>query len=306
MKEGNNSLALSEEQYTDIEAAVMESERGRTFLREFSERNRHADTIMLLEAISRLESALCLKTTAAAHEQPGEFNPALAEIAGMTTSARMEIAAIRNDMIRDGSTLTEGAETLSDAIAEARSVSSNLLSLARTIENLVWRIQENGGDDTLCEQLEAGVDELMSLCWRQDVSERRAVKALNTLQLISERTGGTLPGTLNGTQNNEAGFATLPGHGPVASEDTSDSIYFGDDIHLFSVERNITVANNPIRLANTPDEQNIAPNGETSGQINAEPQTAPHENSAQANLSETSSAEPDDDNGHIIIIRTPS
>ncbi len=312
MKEGNNSLALSEKQYTDIEAAVMGSERGRTFLREFCTRNRHANTVMLLEAISRLESALCLKTTAAAHEQPGEITPALVEIASVTSAARTEITAMRNDMIRGGGALTQGAETFSAAIAEARSLSADLLSLVGTIEDLVWQIRENGNDndDALFDQLKAEVEELMALCWRQDVSERRAVKALDTLQLISEQVGGTLPGTLNSAQNNEAGFATMSGHDSMASEDTSYSIYFGADSHLLSVEGSINRANNPVRLANAPDEQNIAPNEETSGQINGEPQTAPYENSAQANLSEASSAEPDaeldDDNGHIIIIRTPS
>lgn len=47
--------SLPEEDYEAIEAAVMETARGRWFLMEFARRNRNADTRVLLEAIARLE-----------------------------------------------------------------------------------------------------------------------------------------------------------------------------------------------------------------------------------------------------------
>jgi hypothetical protein len=46
---------IPEEDYDAIEAAVMETARGRWFLMEFARRNRTADTKVLLEAIQRLE-----------------------------------------------------------------------------------------------------------------------------------------------------------------------------------------------------------------------------------------------------------
>lgn len=48
----------SEDDYTAILAAVMETARGRWFLAEYARRNRHADTQMLLEALARLETAI--------------------------------------------------------------------------------------------------------------------------------------------------------------------------------------------------------------------------------------------------------
>lgn len=47
--------AYTENDYEAIEAAVQESPRGRWFLGEFARRNRAADTLMLLEAIHKLE-----------------------------------------------------------------------------------------------------------------------------------------------------------------------------------------------------------------------------------------------------------
>jgi hypothetical protein len=49
---------LTAADYDAIEAAVMETNRGRWFLSEFAHRNRHADTLMLLTAMERLENVV--------------------------------------------------------------------------------------------------------------------------------------------------------------------------------------------------------------------------------------------------------
>src|SRR6266571_1406366 len=51
-------MPLSEADYDLIEAAVMETGRGRWFLAEYARRNRHSDTMTLLGAIGRLEAAI--------------------------------------------------------------------------------------------------------------------------------------------------------------------------------------------------------------------------------------------------------
>jgi hypothetical protein len=50
--------AYTQRDYEAIEAAVLESPRGRWFLGEFTRRNRAADTLMLLEAIRKLERGM--------------------------------------------------------------------------------------------------------------------------------------------------------------------------------------------------------------------------------------------------------
>jgi len=49
---------ISEADYEAIEAAVMETARGRWFLAEYARRNRHADTTMLLKALDRIEAVV--------------------------------------------------------------------------------------------------------------------------------------------------------------------------------------------------------------------------------------------------------
>jgi|SRR6185312_3152146 len=54
----NPDCPVSDADYEAIEAAIMETARGRWFLHEYARRNRHADTKTLLAAIGRLESAV--------------------------------------------------------------------------------------------------------------------------------------------------------------------------------------------------------------------------------------------------------
>jgi hypothetical protein len=58
MADEGTDVALTSEEYEAIEAAVMETGRGRWFLREFARRNRNADTQVVLDAVSRLEKAV--------------------------------------------------------------------------------------------------------------------------------------------------------------------------------------------------------------------------------------------------------
>jgi hypothetical protein len=54
--------AYSQKDFEAIEAAVLESPRGRWFLAEFTRRNRAADTLMLLDAIAKLERGVAVKS----------------------------------------------------------------------------------------------------------------------------------------------------------------------------------------------------------------------------------------------------
>lgn len=55
--------AYTQKDYEAIEGAVRESPRGRWFLGEFARRNRAADTLMLLEAIRKLERGVAENST---------------------------------------------------------------------------------------------------------------------------------------------------------------------------------------------------------------------------------------------------
>ncbi|MCP5082665.1 MAG: hypothetical protein GY948_13340 [Alphaproteobacteria bacterium] len=232
MAKGNVVAGLSEEQYAEIELAVMESARGRTFLREFLARNRSADTRMLLDAISRLESALCLK--AIEREGGEQFTPALAEIASVVTATRTEIAAIRNDLIAGGGALAQGPEAFTTAAEQANLLSAELLSQVEQVENLAWKIRELGVESDICDKLDVCVEDLMTLCWKQDVNGQRAAKALSVLQFVNDRTGGNLVSVGGGAAGDEAEQDALCAPSEPEAVNTSQDAYFAEDVELFS------------------------------------------------------------------------
>ena len=73
MSAGGSKPGLSASDYESIEAAVMETERGRWFLAEYAKRQRAADTGMLLEALKKLEAAIVPLKPQPAAERPADL-----------------------------------------------------------------------------------------------------------------------------------------------------------------------------------------------------------------------------------------
>ncbi|PRH86635.1 hypothetical protein C5L14_15025 [Labrys okinawensis] len=82
---------LSEEDYGAIEAAVMETARGRWFLAEYARRNRNADTEAVLAAIRRLER---LVHSAGALDARDEVTRGMADIAQAIAAAQSVPASV--------------------------------------------------------------------------------------------------------------------------------------------------------------------------------------------------------------------
>lgn len=72
--------APSDTEYDAVYAAVTATERGRWFLAEYADRNRHADTQLLADALGRIEAAIARKV-------PAQAANAAASLAAITTTA---------------------------------------------------------------------------------------------------------------------------------------------------------------------------------------------------------------------------
>ncbi|MGO4716426.1 hypothetical protein [Bradyrhizobium sp. 2TAF24] len=128
-----SSALPSEADYHAISEAFMETSRGRWFLKEYSRRNRNADTAMVLEAVERIEGVL------AAQKQPA---PAAAPIAETIAAVRAIVENARG----------AAAEALAGLNAEdARAPTRKGL---RIILEIAWRLREIGYDTRICDILE--------------------------------------------------------------------------------------------------------------------------------------------------------
>src|SRR5688500_501699 len=83
---------LSETDYEAIEAAVMETARGRWFMAEYARRNRRSDTTTVLAAIERLDHLIRTEATMPSADR---IRGNLVDMAQSIAKAKAEIAAVK-------------------------------------------------------------------------------------------------------------------------------------------------------------------------------------------------------------------
>lgn len=141
---------LAESDYEAIELAVMETARGRWFLREFASRNRQADTTMLLQAINRLEGAVSGER-AMEHIERIRFD--LLEMAKSIAGLKIEL-----DMHDDGgaehSRFGDATSALDAIVRTTEQATSNILGATEQVQEIAWNLREQQYDEATCDPIE--------------------------------------------------------------------------------------------------------------------------------------------------------
>lgn len=168
--------------FEQIEAAVMETERGRWFLNEYARRNRHAETESILDAIDKLSrnvSRPMLIGTDQLHRD-------ILDMARAILRTEKEIRAMRG---RDGGTVQFAAasETLDAVIGTTEQATSAILSAAERVQEQAWTMREQGEDPDICDQLDRSATEIYTACSFQDLTAQRIAKAVETLKFLDTR-----------------------------------------------------------------------------------------------------------------------
>lgn len=172
-------------EYDAIEAALLESARGRWFLSEYSSRNRSADTRMLLDAISRLESTM-LNPSGIPKPENAHLSHELIEMAEAIAQTRKEIASMR-PADQDDSKFTNATEEL-DAIVEAtETATSAILEAAEDVQETAWQLREKGVDGEACDRLDARATDIYTACSFQDLTGQRTGKVVQVLAYLEKR-----------------------------------------------------------------------------------------------------------------------
>ena len=169
--------------YEAIEEALLQSSRGRWFLSEYNQRNRTADTSMLLDAITKLETAVLMP------QKPAEnthIRTNLIEMAEAISQTHSEIAALRSANQEDCQFTTATEEF--DAIVEAtEKATSDILEAAEDVQELAWVLREKGSEDEACDRLDARATDIYTACSFQDLTGQRTSKVVKTLSFLENR-----------------------------------------------------------------------------------------------------------------------
>lgn len=181
-------LALTEADYEMIEQAVMETARGRWFLAEYAERNRHADTRLVLDAIQKLQRTVLGADIA--HEAPpgrpearAEVRANFSEMERMIERTRRELAGIDAARARDGNLAGE----LEQIVQAAGHAIAEVLADVERIQEIAWTMRELGVDPGKCDQLDGLATHIYTACTFQDLTGQRIGKVADVLRVYDER-----------------------------------------------------------------------------------------------------------------------
>jgi hypothetical protein len=198
----NESLALpdilaglpNEADYDAVYAAVMATERGRRFLTEYANRNRHADTQMLVGAIARVEAVIC--------GDPSPHAPAV--------------------LVRDLIEIAAAIDRIEVEIATGKTQASDVLGAVERIQDIAFVLHERPVEATLCDALDAAIREISDAFAHSNSTAESARKATELLHALASRVGEIIAGrgaALPGTENSATGSVEAkPGAG---SEDVA-------------------------------------------------------------------------------------
>lgn len=179
--QGSGAVVFPHEQYEALESAVMESPRGRWFLAEYAKRNRAADTLMLLDALKKLEDVA--STNPIKSDRP---LPDIDRLASTIKAARSEIASTHNDLLPDGGYLPADGALYDRIAADAKQVSHEIAKRSMSLRVIAGGLKTSTADDEHVEAVESNARSLETLSWSQEVLSERIAKAMGLLSQLDE------------------------------------------------------------------------------------------------------------------------
>ena len=182
---------LSAEDYAAIEAAVMETSRGRWFLAEYARRNRQADTIVLLEALNRIEGAVAAAPRGATDSQRLRLD--LAGVAESLARLKRDLATSVADAAGPGQAPSV-ERAFDDMVKVAESADSEVFAIAEHLQEIGWSLREAGDVAQACDDLEQQALQLYRVSNRHALTTNRLRSLVSVLRKLETRVAGA-PGT---------------------------------------------------------------------------------------------------------------
>lgn len=168
MGDARSLTPLSQADYEAIEAAVMETARGRWFMVEYAKRNRQADTLQLLGAIQRIERVVGLGV----QETSRETN-------------LIEAAALISDLRTDLERISGKADARSSGLAaQIEKAAGSVLAATESIQEAAWSLRETGADEEACDTLDRRAAEISTAISVVDSVVQRIDKIADTIAML--------------------------------------------------------------------------------------------------------------------------
>ncbi|MFV3130197.1 protein phosphatase CheZ [Niveispirillum sp. KHB5.9] len=171
---------LSDQDYDEIEDALMSSPRGRAFLRARDRRNR----VVAVDDVRRLIRE---------HREHPEVDPKahikvlrreLQDLSSHISETRREIAALKPDD-PSADRIMRATEELDAILQSTEHATTEILNGSERIQSVADKLRKDRPD--LAQMLDNEVTEIMTACSFQDITGQRMTKVVNTLRYIERR-----------------------------------------------------------------------------------------------------------------------
>lgn len=163
----------AEQEYRSIEAALLETARGRWFLAEHSRRSRRIETTQLEDALGRLKTSL--------RDPPavlGRLRTELDAISQVLRQARQVVLS------RAGGS---PSHTVSLGVNGETHPPAGLLAAAEEMHSLVWSLQAREVNREVCERIGRQAAAIFALSARQAQESERALQFAETIDSVARR-----------------------------------------------------------------------------------------------------------------------
>lgn len=175
-----------EHAYEQIEAAVMETSRGRWFLSEYARRNRHAETVTILDAIERLQRNVSVRGGASSSLPYDRLQGDIIEMARAIARTEREIRAIKPNGA-EATQFVSASDELDAVVGTTEQATSSILSAAERVQEYAWTMREQNGVEADCDMLDGCATEIYTACGFQDLTAQRIRKVVETLRFLDAR-----------------------------------------------------------------------------------------------------------------------
>ena len=176
---------LRQEDYLAIEAAVMETARGRWFLSEYARRNRNADTDTLLTAIDKLEKSVTRERAPASLMHRVKMD--LADMAAAIERTKLEIAQIKHEDNEGAERFERASSELDAIVSQTESATGDILGAAEKIQEFAWTLREQGAAEETCDSLDMEATNIYMACSFQDLTGQRIKKIVDAMRYVEKR-----------------------------------------------------------------------------------------------------------------------
>jgi hypothetical protein len=183
-----NQRELSNSEYDALEEAVMQTARGRTFLREHAKRNRAVASDLVLRAMEDCQSYFKRQEI----KEPTDILSAeLQNMSDAISHTRRDIAAIKP---KEGGNnrIMAATEDLGAIVTSTERATNEILAAAERIQDACEVLRGKDADGQLCDTMEEDITNIFLACSFQDLTGQRTTKVVNALHYLEQRVGAMI------------------------------------------------------------------------------------------------------------------